>query len=43
MLLGNAIIIAFIDIDAYTFLGDLAILIGLLPLSLKFLKGQEPG
>lgn len=42
ILLGNLIIIAFIDIDAYMFMGDLAILIGLLPLTLRFLKGKDP-
>jgi len=42
-LLGNLIIVIFIDIDGYMIWGALAVLIGLLPLAMKLLKGQEPG
>jgi hypothetical protein len=42
-LLGNLIIIIFIDIDGYMIWGALAIFVALLPMALKFLKGQEPG
>lgn len=42
-LLGNLIIIIFIDIDGYMIWGAFAILIGLMPIALKLLKGQEPG
>lgn len=41
-LVGNLIVVAFIDIDFFMFIGDLFILIGLLPLALKLLKGQDP-
>jgi len=42
-LLGNLIIVAFIDIDGIMIWGALAIFIALMPMALKFLKGQEPG
>jgi len=41
-LLGNMIIIIFMDIDGYMIWGSFAVLIALLPLALKLLKGQEP-
>jgi hypothetical protein len=41
-LIGNLIVVAFIDIDAFMFVGQLAVLIGLLPVALKLLKGQDP-
>lgn len=41
-LIGNLIFVAFIDIDAFMLVGQLFILIGLLPIALKLLKGQDP-
>jgi len=42
-LLGNLIIVIFMDIDGFMIWGAFAILIALMPMALKFLKGQEPG
>ena len=42
-LLGNLIIIVFIDIDGFMIWGALAIWVALMPMALKFLKGQTPG
>lgn len=41
-LMGNLIVVVFIDIDAFMFVGVLLVLIGLLPVALKLLKGQDP-
>ena len=41
-LLGNLIVVFGLDIDAIMLTGDLFVLIALLPVALRLLKGQDP-